>query len=307
MELYFLYPKLLLLLFLIPLFIFIYYFGIIFNKKKSMVFGNFEAMQRFYDVEFFSKNFIALYINIAILILLIFAVSGTVISYEAETSSFSYVVAIDNSGSMRADDFSPNRFEAAKESAKRFIDLLPKGVKVGVISFSGDAQILQDVDVSKLKAKLAIDRADFGNIEGTNVYNALISANRMFEDDKLKSVVLISDGQFNIGDTPQILDYAKDNNIVVNSISIGTSEGGVTNTETVSRVDEDFLKSISFESEGKFFRVGDLVDLDESFTYIAEDFEQEVSIDFSFYLLLGAIVLFFINWVLYNLKLKTIP
>ena len=30
---------------------------LIYNKKKAVLFGNFEAMERFYDIEFFSKNF----------------------------------------------------------------------------------------------------------------------------------------------------------------------------------------------------------------------------------------------------------
>jgi hypothetical protein len=50
------------------------------------MFANFEAMERFYDVEFFSKNFMALYVNILILILIIFALAGTVFSFNANTS-----------------------------------------------------------------------------------------------------------------------------------------------------------------------------------------------------------------------------
>ena len=61
MELLFLYPKFLMLLLLVPFFIFVYFFSIAYNKKKAVLFANFEAMERFYDVEFFSKNFLALY------------------------------------------------------------------------------------------------------------------------------------------------------------------------------------------------------------------------------------------------------
>ena len=66
MELVFLYPKFLAFLLLIPLFVFVYFFSLIYNKKKAIVFSNFEAMERFYDIEFFSKNFLALYLNLIV-------------------------------------------------------------------------------------------------------------------------------------------------------------------------------------------------------------------------------------------------
>ena len=77
MEFLFLYPRFLLLLVLVPFFVFIYFFSLVYNKKKAVLFGNFAAMERFFDIEFFSKNFMALYFNVGVLILLILALAGT--------------------------------------------------------------------------------------------------------------------------------------------------------------------------------------------------------------------------------------
>ncbi len=150
MGISFLYPRFLLLLLLVPFFIFVYFFSLMYNKKKAVLFANFEAMERFYDIEFFSKNFLALYANLLILVLLIFALSGTAISFDTDTSAFSYVIAIDTSSSMSTVDVLPNRLEAAKNEARDFIDLLPIGVEVGIIGFSGDATVLQTLDSSKV-------------------------------------------------------------------------------------------------------------------------------------------------------------
>ena len=46
MGLSFLYPKFLALLLLVPFFVFVYFFSIVYNKKKASVFANFEALER---------------------------------------------------------------------------------------------------------------------------------------------------------------------------------------------------------------------------------------------------------------------
>lgn len=307
MEFSFLYPKFLILLLLVPFFIFIYFFSLIYNKKKAIVFANFEAMERFYDIKIFSKNFLALYANLFILILLIFTLAGTAISFNADTSAFSYVIAIDTSGSMSSVDVIPSRLEAAKNEAKNFIDLLPVGVEVGIIEFSGDARVLQTLDSSKIKLKMALDSVDYGTVQGTNIYNALLAANKLFGLRQMKSIILISDGQLNAADVPQIIRYVNRNNLIVNTIAIGTEEGGLTEFNTISKVDEDFLKSLSFNSDGQFFRVKDIKEMDESFNLLINKTNKKVSIDITFYLLLVAIGLFTVLWVLYNLRFKIVP
>jgi len=307
MELTFLYPKFLGLLLLVPFFVLVYLFSMMYNKKKSVVFANFAAMERFYGIEFFSKNFAAMYFNLIILVLLVFALAGTAISFNVDTSAFSYVVAIDVSNSMSSDDVYPTRLDAAISEAKNFIDLLPVGVEVGIISFSGDATVLQTLETSKFKLKSALDAVDYGAIQGTNIYNALITANKLFDLRQMKSVVLISDGQLNVGDAPQIIRYVNRNNLIVNTIAIGTEEGGLTESNTISKVDEDFLKSLAFNSDGEFFRAKDLGDLGETFESLIRKTNREVTIDISFYLLLAAILIFSLLWVLYNLRFKVVP
>jgi Ca-activated chloride channel family protein len=307
MGLSFLYPRFLSLLLLVPFFVFVYFFSVIYNKKKAVVFANFEAMERFYDIEFFSKNFLALYVNLFVLILLVFSLSGTAVSFDVDTSAFSFVIAVDSSSSMATADVVPTRLDAAKSEAKKFVDMLPFGVEIGVIGFSGDALVLQSLDSSKLRAKMALDNVDYGMIQGTNVYNALLASNKLFGTEQMKSVILISDGQLNVADAPQIIRYINRNNLIVNTIAVGTEEGGVTEFDTLSKVDEDFLKSLAFNSGGRFFRAKDAESLSASFDALVKETNREVEIDLSFYLLLAAIAIFTLLWILYNLRFKVIP
>lgn len=306
-EFSFLYPGFLVLLLLVPFFVLVYFVSLAYNKKKSIIFANFEAMERFYDVEFFSKNFLALYLNLIVLVLLIFAVAGTGVSFNADTSKFSYVIAIDTSESMATEDVSPSRFLAAKVEAKRFVDMLPVGVEIGVIGFSGDSVVSQTLDTSKIKVRAAIDNLEYGQVHGTNVYNALINANQLFGTRKLKAVVLMSDGQINVVDAPQVIKYIQRNNLVVHTLAVGTNEGGLTEFNTVSKVDEDFMKALAFNSGGQFFRITDAQSFASSFQVLFERINQKVTIDISFYLILAAILLFTIMWILYNLRFKVVP
>jgi len=271
------------------------------------VFSNFEAMERFYDVEFFSKNFFALYMNLVVLILLVLALAGTGISFVADTSVFSYVIAVDSSSSMSSDDLFPNRLEAARAGAKKFVELLPVGVEVGVLEFSGDASVLQVLDSNKFKTNIALDAIKYGETQGTNIYNALIAADKLFEDRQLKAVILISDGQLNVGDVPRIIKYIGRNRLTVNTVAVGSEGGGVTGFNTISTVDEDVLKSLAFNSGGEFFRVRDVADFDLLFDTLMNKVEKEVTVDLSFYFLIAAILILTILWTLHNFRFRVVP
>lgn len=303
----FLYPKFLAFLILVPLFVFVYFFSLVYNKKKAIVFSNFEAMERFYDIEFFSKNFFALYVNLAVLVLMILALAGTGVSFVADTSVFSYVIAVDSSSSMSSDDIFPDRLEAARRGAKKFVELLPVGVEVGVLEFSGDASVLQELDSNKFKVNIALDSIKYGEVQGTNIYNALIGADKLFGDRQLKSVILISDGQLNVGDVSRVIKYIGRNKLTVNTVAVGSEEGGVTGFNTISKVDEDILKALAFNSGGEFFRVKDVQDFDLLFDSLMNTVEREVTVDLSFYFLIAAILVLTLLWVMHNFRFKVVP
>ena len=141
MNLLFLYPQYLFLLFLIPLLIFLHWVSLRMRKNRAIKFVNFDAIARIKGIEIYSKNITSLVLTIFILLLMIFSLGGPTLEYSASTSSVAFVVAVDNSRSMEAQDFSPNRLEAAKKSAVSFTNSLPAGTSVGVISFSCNSLI----------------------------------------------------------------------------------------------------------------------------------------------------------------------
>ena len=52
------------------------------------------------------------------------------------------ILTIDISGSMTATDVAPDRMTAAREAASSFVEGLPSGFKVGVVSFSNEVDVV---------------------------------------------------------------------------------------------------------------------------------------------------------------------
>jgi len=291
----------LLFLFIIPILIFLHFFGLKHIKRKGLKFANFEAIARVKGIDIYSKNLFLLIFNILFIVLLVFALSGLTLHKEVEASSFSFVIAIDNSESMSARDISPNRFSAAKQTAINFIDSLPFESYVGVLSFSGDSRIEQSVTKNKQELKFAINNIELSNVKGTDIFEAVSNSVNMLEKDKNKAIILLSDGQINIGNINEVIDYAKFNNVLIHTIGIGSVEGGET-ASGFSKLDEDSLKSIAYNTGGKYFEVKTNADLDRSFSEIIEVTKKLGSIEFSLYLIMLVIILFIVKQVLLSIN-----
>ncbi|MEY3410243.1 MAG: hypothetical protein RIS02_1970, partial [Pseudomonadota bacterium] len=52
------------------------------------------------------------------------------------------IMAMDVSRSMLAEDVEPSRIKAAQKAAKEFLQDLPPNVRVGIVSFAGNAQVV---------------------------------------------------------------------------------------------------------------------------------------------------------------------
>lgn len=306
MELVFLFPRYLLFLFIIPFFVLIHFVSLKGYRTRALRFANFEAIARIKGVDFYSKNLIVLLLTCFLLIIVVFTLSGLTLRTEIEASSFSFVIAIDSSASMGADDLNPSRLESAKETALQFVRQSSIGTDFGVISFSSAALIEQEVTDNKDLVSSGIKNIKISSAGGTNLYDALILGANTLRGYDSKSMILLSDGQANIGNLQDAIDYANDNNLIVHSIAIGTSEGG----ESVygsTKIDEESLQAVSYNTKGSYFKVTDNIELNNAFSKIAESKKKKVSINLSNYLLLLSIILIVIIYYLANSRYRTIP
>ncbi len=290
-------PKYLFLLFIIPVIIFLYFYSIRNVPKKSLKFANFEAIARVRGIDFYSKDMKIPFANIIIISLLVFSISGLTLNKEIEASSFSFAIAIDVSQSMGATDINPDRLSAAKETAIDFVNSLPADSKIGVISFAGNSYIEQDITNDKGALKTAISNIKATKFGGTDIYEAIMISSGVLKDEQNKAIILLSDGQINVGNVYDAVEYARDNQVLAHSIGIGTLEGGETSFG-ISKMDEDILKSIAYNTGGKYFNVNDKEKMQESFRQIVPLTRRFGSINLSVYLIFAVIILFVIEQVL---------
>jgi Ca-activated chloride channel family protein len=301
MNISFTHPFYLLFLFSIPILIFFHFFGLKNLKGKSLKFANFEAIARVKGIDLYSKNILLLIFNSLFIILLVFALSGLTITREIEASSFSFVIAIDNSESMSAIDLSPNRLEAAKEIAIDFVNSLAPESYVSILSFSGESRVEQMSTKNKQEIKYAIENIGISEIKGTDIFEATSNSIKLLDREKNKAIILLSDGQINIGGVNEAIDYAKFNEVLIHTIGIGSVEGGETNFG-FSKLDEDSLKSLAYNTGGKYFNVKNKKELSDSFSQLSGVTRKLGSTNLGSYLIIIIIILFIVKQFLMSIN-----
>lgn len=145
------------------------------------------------------------------------------------------VVALDTSASMMATDVSPDRFRAAKASAKAFIDRLPKQFNVGLVSFNAVASVVAAPTQDHAAVRAAIDQLQLNG--GTAIGEAVVaSLNAVATVPGAQGskrpparIVLLSDGGNTIGRSiDEAAVAAQQAGVPVSTIAYGTDRGVVT-------------------------------------------------------------------------------
>lgn len=310
MEVTFLRPLYLTFLVSVPFFIIMHFMILQYIRRRALNFANFEIIEKITGGQVMNKNIVILIIRLCALILFIFSAAGTIIWYNAQTSDFDYVIAIDASSSMLADDFDPNRIEATKRAAVEFIDNLPPHTTIGLISFAGTSFIEQPLTSDSGLVKDKIMEIGIKAVGGTDLGEALVTAtNMLLFDERARSIILLTDGQSNVGTDPEFgAEYANEHHVTVFTIGMATTTGGqFSQIEAISRLDEDTLKLIASNTGGIYYRAENQEELQQAYNDIAGSTEQKVSSNLQLPLLLIALFLLFVEWGLINTKYRTLP
>lgn len=188
-------------------------------------------------------------------------------SIRVKKQDATVILVLDVSGSMAAHDSKPTRLGASRLAAKRFVDKLPKGYRMALITFS-DHTTLSAVPTHDLDlVRAAIDRAHTGP-QGTALADAIsraVNVGRSVPASKGKRppavIVVFSDGGQTAGRvTPQqAAKQAASARIPVTTVAVGTPEGIVQQqlkggfTERIQvPVQPAVLQSIAKASGGRY-------------------------------------------------------
>ena len=196
---------------------------------------------------------------------------------NTDVEGIDIMLAVDVSTSMLAQDFKPNRVEALKEIAQRFIEKRPND-NMGLTMFAGEAYthcplttdhtVLMNLYNSVDCNMAARGIIDDGTAIGDGIMNAIL---RLKESQaKSKVIILLTDGVNNSGNiSPQTAaEIAKKYGIRIYTIGIGRNgmapyplpTGGTAMLPV--EIDEETMTKISTETGGQYFRAQKNAELD---------------------------------------------
>jgi Ca-activated chloride channel family protein len=177
------------------------------------------------------------------------------------------VMLLDISGSMLAEDFQPNRIEAAKKVIDEFIQGRTSD-RIGLVVFARESftQCPLTIDYPVLRGLLKDIKS--GMIEdGTAIGNAIANGVNRLKDSKAKSkvMILLTDGVNNAGEVDPLTaaQIAKTFGIRIYTIGVGTignapypfqTPYGIRYQMVPVEIDEGILQQIASMTNGKYFR-----------------------------------------------------
>jgi len=188
------------------------------------------------------------------------------------TSGVDIVLALDASGSMKAEDFQPrNRLEVAKEAAVEFVRGRERD-RIGLVTFAGQAVTQAPLTLDHAAIENSIRRISIGALaDGTAIGTSLATAvNRLRASDaRSKVVILLTDGVNNAGEIDPLTaaETAQAFGVRVYTIGVGTTGEapyllddprlGRRYVRVVVRIDEEILQDIAERTGGLYYRATD--------------------------------------------------
>lgn len=210
------------------------------------------------------------------------------------------MLSMDVSRSMMAHDVVPTRIEAAKKAAVQFVRALPRGAKVGLVSFSSYATLVTPPTDDHDRVVQAINSLslEFATAIGDGLLEAVYALPGRVRPENSggpvmppmgplpgserlppATVVLLSDGQSNRGTPPEdAAVVARQQRVKVYTVGLGSPEGTFLELGGRSifvRLDEETLKEIAQVTGGTYQRVSSTGELSRVYTRLGRSIGWE--------------------------------
>ncbi len=259
-----------------------------------------------------TANSTHLFIRCLIIVFLVVGASGATLWVMDDRSDVNIVFALDASASMTSSDVGDSRFETAKSIVSSSLNNMPRGGEYALINFAGVSLIQQSFTQERAELLLSLEESEIARIGGTDVGGAIITATNLFElkPDEGKVLIILSDGLDNTGafisgSPHETVTYAKENQVVIHSIAIGTEGGPVgflpEYFEVPSMFDDELMNFMEEETGGSFHRVESLDDVQGVVSEL--DFETTrayVNYNLFYWSFLVIFLLLIFEWVIAN-------
>jgi len=193
---------------------------------------------------------------------------------EVETKGADFVIALDVSNSMLAEDLGLDRLTLARQTVERILNKLG-GDRVGLVVFAGEAYVQCPLtsDYSAIKLFLNSISPGIVSTQGTALGQAIEVSVKAFENapESSRAILLITDGENHEDDPVSAASTAYESGITVHILGVATPEGApIPNLDSrgrrvgfvqdsngqpvVSRLDESVLVATVQAGGGSFSR-----------------------------------------------------
>ncbi|WP_345979427.1 VWA domain-containing protein [Sulfurimonas sp. HSL3-2] len=144
---------------------------------------------------------------------------------EIKAKSADIMIGLDISDSMLAEDVYPSRLELAKHKILELLNAAPNE-RIGVVAFAKSSYLVSPLSFDHDAVSFLVRQLEPSSIteKGTDLMQLLYSVNESLKEQKNRYLLLFSDGGDN-EDFSQEIAYAKEHNITVFVLALGTKKG----------------------------------------------------------------------------------
>ena len=272
------------------------------RKRHMLRFSNMETLERVAPKRPSAWRHVPVALMLVGLVLLTVAAAGPQAAKKVPRNRATVMLVIDVSLSMEATDVPPSRIQVAKKAAKQFVDGLPAGINIGLVSFAGTASVLVSPTTNHESMKAAIENLKLAErtATGEGILSSLQSIDNLAsvlggaQEPPPARIVLMSDGKqtvpdFNDVDNPRheyvAARLAKTKHVPVSTISFGTSWGTVEIPQEDNgppqrvkvAVDDEAMQEIARLSGGEFYTASTLQELSKVYDTLEEQIGYEMT------------------------------
>jgi Ca-activated chloride channel family protein len=293
----FLWPSAFLLLSLIPLLILLFVWRRRRRRRFAVRYSSLSLVRAALPEQSHLRRYMPMALFFLALTGLVVSLARPVTVINVPAGRATVMLVLDVSSSMRQNDISPSRLDAAKEAALEFIDKQKDTNQVGIVAFASIAQLVQvpSTDPEELETTILNLTTGRGTAIGSGIVTALetiaefnqnlaaSSDNQASDpqatsttDDKYQPdiIVLLTDGAYNTGIDPfEAAQLAEDNGVRVYTIGYGTNAGTSGRGGNFSGgfggmnrgIDEEALEMIASMTGGEYYTASSANELQEVF------------------------------------------
>lgn len=216
-------------------------------------------------------------ISFIVIALIIFSLSRPYSAFEEiEVSQYGRdrMLVLDISLSMLTKDLGENRLEVAKRKIFDLIDLQKQNKsldRIGIVLFAGDSYLYCPLttDYSALRQFISSINQEFISARGSNLSHAISTAIESFKNSNAQQpqIILFSDGEDDQFDLEKSILLAKESQIQISILGIGTLEGkpieisrgqflkDQKNQIVISKLSQEALIKLAEATSGKYQKI----------------------------------------------------